>query len=176
MKHTRAALFAGLTLTAASVGAFVPAHAAEDTTTATFALTGGSLTISAPETSDLGSAATGSATVGDTLGAVTVTDERGALVAEWSATAQASTFVHGTDTDFNIPATSVSYTPSVPTGSGAVFTPGAGGALGGALPLPVVTALGSGNNTATWDPTVTITLPAQSVVGTYTGTITHSVS
>jgi hypothetical protein len=28
----------------------------------------------------------------------------------------------------------------------------------------------------TWNPTVTIALPPQAVAGTYTGTITHSVS
>jgi hypothetical protein len=174
MKHTRAALLAGMTLTAASVGAFVPAHAADTTTT--FTLTGGSLTISAPAAADLGSAAAGAATVSGNLGDVTVTDDRGALVAVWNATVQSSDFAHDTDSSFDIAATAVNYTPGVPTGSGAVFTPGVGGLLGGALPLPAVTAAGVGNNTATWDPTVTVSLPAQSVVGTYTGTITHSVS
>lgn len=174
MRHTRAALLAGLTLTAASVGAFVPAHAADTTTT--FTLTGGSLTISAPGSSNLGSAATGAASVSGTLGDVTVTDNRGALVAVWNATVQSSTFAHNSDSAFDIAATSVNYAPGVPTGSGAVFTPGVGGLLGGAVPLPAVTAAGAGNNTATWDPRVTVALPAQSVVGTYTGTITHSVS
>jgi hypothetical protein len=40
----------------------------------------------------------------------------------------------------------------------------------------VYVAATTGNNFATWNPTVSITLPAQAVAGTYSGTITHSVS
>jgi hypothetical protein len=35
---------------------------------------------------------------------------------------------------------------------------------------------GTGNNTATWNPTLVVALPAAAVVGTYTGTVTHSVA
>jgi hypothetical protein len=33
-----------------------------------------------------------------------------------------------------------------------------------------------GDNTASWNPTVAINVPASAVGGTYTGTLTHSVS
>ena len=43
-------------------------------------------------------------------------------------------------------------------------------------PRPVVTASEiSGNNKASWTPTITITIPPEVVAGTYSGTITHSV-
>lgn len=35
---------------------------------------------------------------------------------------------------------------------------------------------GSGNNSATWDPSLRITLPPAAVGGLYTGVITHSVA
>jgi hypothetical protein len=35
---------------------------------------------------------------------------------------------------------------------------------------------GSGNNSATWNPTVVIDIPSQAVIGTYTGTVNHSVA
>jgi hypothetical protein len=34
----------------------------------------------------------------------------------------------------------------------------------------------SGDNTATWNPTIVVTVPAGAVAGTYSATITHSVS
>ena len=34
---------------------------------------------------------------------------------------------------------------------------------------------GVGDNTATWDPTVAVTVPATAAAGTYTGTLTHSI-
>jgi hypothetical protein len=55
MTHTRAALLAGLSIIATSVGAFVPAHAddpADNSTTVTFELTQGALQISAPAAAD----------------------------------------------------------------------------------------------------------------------------
>jgi hypothetical protein len=43
--------------------------------------------------------------------------------------------------------------------------------------VPVVTASEiTGNNTATWSPTIRVNLPSGMAAGVYTGTITHSVS
>jgi len=49
---------------------------------------------------------------------------------------------------------------------------------GGATPpAAVVTVTGAdGDNGATWDPTITVAIPAHAVVGVYDGTVTHSVS
>ena len=33
-----------------------------------------------------------------------------------------------------------------------------------------------GNNSASWNPTMVVTIPAAAVVGTYTGTVTHTVA
>jgi hypothetical protein len=35
---------------------------------------------------------------------------------------------------------------------------------------------GSGVNSASWNPTVSVSVPSSAVAGTYTATITHSVS
>ncbi len=41
---------------------------------------------------------------------------------------------------------------------------------------PVVTATGiTGDNSATWNPTITVTVPGGTVAGTYSAVITHSV-
>jgi len=41
----------------------------------------------------------------------------------------------------------------------------------------VVTASGvSGNNTATWNPTISVDVPGTALSGTYTSTITHNVA
>lgn len=154
--------------------AAAPAHAGDTTTTFTLAAAGG-LTISEPDSAHLGDANAGAASVEGSLGTVTVTDDRSLLVAAWTAQAQASDFKTGAGTTAEtVAATSVAYAPGSTTGN-ATAVP-APGALGGTLPLPVMTGTGVGNNTESWNPTITITLPAQAVVGTYSGTITHSVS
>jgi hypothetical protein len=48
--------------------------------------------------------------------------------------------------------------------------------LTGAAQTVVTATAGSGDNTATWNPTVAMAVPATAVGGLYTGTITHSVS
>jgi hypothetical protein len=41
---------------------------------------------------------------------------------------------------------------------------------------PAVTATGiTGDNSATWNPTITVTVPGGALAGTYSGEITHSV-
>jgi hypothetical protein len=173
MKHVRAALLAGLSLTAVSAGVFVPAHAADTTTTFTITAAGG-LAISAPGSADLGSVASGTLTVSDNLGTVTVTDNRGAILGNWTATASSTDFAHDSDSDHDIAAASAVYATGVVTNTGLGVSAGAGGSL--AAPVVAAARVGAGNNSSSWDPTVTVTLPAQAVVGTYTATVTHSVS
>ncbi|ADP81742.1 hypothetical protein [Frankia inefficax] len=162
----------------------VPADAA--TTTVTFTLTGGALTISAPATANLGTAAVGTATLSGSLGAVTVTDARGALLGTWTASVFSTNFTTGGGTPSEtIAATAVNYaslTATSTTGT-AVFTPGQA-TVGLAAPLgttaPGLTAFSAtaivGNNTATWNPTLVVNIPSAAVAGTYTGTVTHSVA
>ena len=46
----------------------------------------------------------------------------------------------------------------------------------GAQRTAVTATLIVGNNTVSWSPTITVHVPAGAVAGTYSGTITHSVS
>jgi len=169
------ALVAGVAV--AAVVAILPAGAASAdsaNTTVTFALTGGSLNISAPATADLGSAATTATTVSGPLGTVTVNDSRGMLAAVWTATVSTTDFTTGSGSNTaSISGANVTYTPGLAKGNAlTVPTPGLLN-----LPLPVMTATAVGNNTASWTPTLTVLLPGSgAVAGTYTGTVTHSVS
>jgi hypothetical protein len=67
------------------------------------------------------------------------------------------------------------------TGNG-TFTPGqaasaAADALSSVTTLPAFThSGGTGDNTGTWNPTLNINPPLDSVAGSYTGTVTHSVA
>ncbi|MEU5239523.1 hypothetical protein ACH4UR_26070 [Streptomyces lydicus] len=43
-------------------------------------------------------------------------------------------------------------------------------------PRPAFASTGSGNSSTGWTPTVVITIPATAAMGTYTGTVTHSLA
>lgn len=152
-----------------------PAQAAD--TTVTFNLAGGSLGISAPGTADLGSAAAGAASLAGQLGAVTVTDNRGAAAATWTASVESTVFTTGGGTGpETVARNKLAYSPGATTASSpatGTFVPAAG-LLGGVL--PAYTGAAVGNNSATWNPTLTIDLSAQKIAGAYSGTVTHSVS
>jgi hypothetical protein len=159
----------------------VPARAADTTTT--FSLAAGALSISAPASKNLGSGSTGSGTVSAQLGTVTVTDTRGVLLGGWTASVSSTDFTTGGATaDETIAAGQVTYWSGTATESSGVgvFTPGQAAAinaqdLGAARTAFSGTAL-VGNNSASWNPTVTVNVPAAAVSGTYSGTITHSVA
>jgi hypothetical protein len=159
----------------------VPAKGADTTTT--FALAAGSLSISAPASKDLGTGSTGSGTVSAQLGTVTVTDTRGTLLGTWTASVSSTDFTTGggtaNETVGNGQVTYWSGTATASSGTG-VFTPGQASALnaqtlGASRTAYAGTAL-VGNNSVSWNPTVTVNVPAAAVAGTYTGTITHSVA
>jgi hypothetical protein len=146
-------------------------------TTTTFTVTSGALTITAPNTADVGSGAPGT-TISGALGAVTVNDNRALLTATWTASASATDFTTGTATaDETIPATDVSYAVGAITNTGTITPTGADLAPMTNAAQPVVAgAAGVGDNSATWDPTISVAVPASAVGGLYTGTITHSVA
>lgn len=167
---------------AATCAGLAPGTANAGPTTVTFSITAGALTISNPATAALGSAAAGG-TISTQLGAVTVTDLRSSLVAAWTATAVSTAFTTGGGSPAEtVPATAVSYASGTATATSGVgvFTPGQATT---AEAVPIDTAKtaytltsGTGNNSATWNPTLIITLPAAAVTGPYTGTVTHSVA
>jgi hypothetical protein len=164
------------------VGALaIPARAA--TTSTTFALTAGSLSISAPASKNLGSTATGSASISGQLGTTTVTDARGALLGSWTSTVSSGSFTTGGGTaNETIPNSDVTYWSGPATASSGVgtFTPGqptSGNAVAlGSSQTAYAASSVVGNNSVSWNPTLTVNIPAAAVVGTYSGTITHSVA
>jgi hypothetical protein len=81
-----------------------------------------------------------------------------------------------------IPLTNISYWsgPATATTGTGTFTPGqltAGSAVTLTGPQTVFSATtASGVNSASWNPALSVLVPAGAVAGTYTATITHSVS
>ncbi len=138
----------------------------------------GALFISVPASADLGSAAAGSAQVSAHLGGVTVTDTRDAASADWVATVSSTDFTTGGATaPETISKGSVGYSPGSATSTtgDATFAPGTAGSLGSAR-TAFSASDGTGDNSATWNPTITVTLPAQVVGGNYSGVVVHSVA
>lgn len=161
-------------------GLALPAGAADTTTT--FTLTAGALGVTAPASAPLGTGAVGSP-VTASLGNVTVSDNRGALLGAWTATAVSSAFTTGGATaNETIAATNVTYWSGAATASSgvAVAVPGqllAAGAVAINTAKTAFSATGAlGANSTTWAPTVIVTPPAAAVAGAYSGTITHSVA
>ncbi|MFC9075655.1 hypothetical protein ACFTY7_01095 [Streptomyces sp. NPDC057062] len=150
-----------------------PAVAADDpSTTVNFTVSSGDLSLSAPVSANLGSGAPGTAISG-AIGVVTVTDDRALAFASWTATAAETDFTNGAST---IPATNANYDPGSITTTGTITATGTPVTLSHTA-TPVVTGTdGVGDNTATWNPTVTVNVPAGAIGGAYTGTLTQSVA
>jgi hypothetical protein len=142
----------------------------------TFAVTSGLLTMTAPTTANLGSGAPGS-TITGAVGTTAVTDNRALLAAAWTATASSTAFTTGgATTAETIPAADAGYSPGAITTTGNITATGFTITLS-ATPQTVVTGTaGVGDNSASWDPTLAVAVPAAAVVGTYSGTLTQSVS
>jgi hypothetical protein len=117
------------------------------------------------------------------LGFVTVSDDRAALNANWLASVSATGFTTGGGTAAEtIPNSRVSYWSGPATATSGDGTPVPG------QPNPASAVVlnetrpafskstGSGNNSATWNPTLVIDVPAAAVAGTYSGTVSHSVA
>ncbi|MFI7707140.1 hypothetical protein [Nonomuraea sp. NPDC049480] len=124
------------------------------------------------------------------LGAVTVTDARAAADASWTVTVTGTDFTTGTapfEAFETVPVADVYYCSgdaTATTGNG-TFTPGQTGC---APPPPVTGASlsaartafthtgGTGNNSATWNPLLTVDTGLEDIGGQYTGTVTHTVT
>lgn len=158
-----------------------PASAAGDTVT-TFTITGAAngLSVSSPGTaSAIGTAAAGASSLSGSLGAITVTDTRAALTATWTAKVSATDFTTGGGSaNETVQKSAITYSSGVGTaqlGQVGAMVPSLNVSLAGTGGTAATWA-GVGNNTVTWTPTLTFSLLASQVAGTYTGTITHSVS
>jgi hypothetical protein len=183
---------AGIALTpVAASAATTPAVLASSTTaatpgdpdtTVTFTVTStGTLTMTAPTSVDLGTGAVGG-TISGPLGTVTVTDDRALDAASWIVTASASDWTTGAGTPVEtIPAGDVTYDPGTITPSGTITPTGNTITLANSpTPGPDNTVVagtgGVGDNGASWDPTISVAVPADAVAGDYTGTLTQSVT
>jgi len=153
-----------------------PTSASDPATTVTFAVTSGALTMTAPTSAALGSGAPGGS-ISSQLGTVTVTDNRALLSASWTATVSSTTFITGTGAGGEtIPTTDAFYDPGAITTTGTITATPTGVVLSSTPQAVVAGTAGAGNNSASWNPRIVVTVPNSAVSGAYTGTITHSVS
>jgi hypothetical protein len=162
------------------VGVVVPssADASGGGSAATITIVGGSLSISVPpDAGNLGSRANTVAggTISGSLGQVQVNDAR-------SAAAGSSWVVSVISTAFTppagpaIPASAVGYTAGPITKVGtATYTAADPTALTGVVVAVTATGI-TGDNSATWDPTINVAVPGGMAAGVYSATITHSVA
>lgn len=151
--------------------------AAAGPTAATVTVTGGALVITVPTTAgNLGTRANsvGGGTISGPLGEVQVSDSRSAAAGSgWVASAISTAFTPPSGPAIAASAVSYSAGSIVKVGT-ATYTDNAPGSLAGVA--PVVTATGiTGDNSATWNPTITVSVPGGSAANVYSATITHSV-
>jgi hypothetical protein len=159
-----------------TLGCAVPASA-QGTTSATVTLIGGALSITVP--ADAGNLGTEENTVlGGTisgpLGQVQVSDARSAAAGSgWVASVISTAFTPPAGP--TIGAAAVGYTAGTITKVGtATFTANDPSGLSGTVPAVTATGI-TGDNSATWNPTINVTVAGGKAAGVYAGTITHSV-
>jgi hypothetical protein len=159
---------------------FAPPAWADTTgsTTATITLQAGVLSITVPvDAGNLGTAsnAVGGVVISGPLGQVQVNDARSAAAGSgWIASVISSAFTPPAGPA--IPASAVSYTAGTITKVGtATYT--ANNPTNLTASVPAVTATGiTGDNSATWNPTIHVAVPGGSAPGVYSAIITHSVA
>jgi hypothetical protein len=162
----------------ATLGGASSASAVPGVTTATVTVQGGSLSMTVPTSAgNLGSAinSVGGEVITGSLGQVQVNDARSAAAGSgWVASAIATAFTPPAGPA--IPASAVGYTAGVITKTGtATYTANDPGNLTGVV--AVVTATGiTGDNSATWNPTISVTVVGGMAAGVYSATITHSLA
>jgi hypothetical protein len=167
----RKLLFLASTFAALAGVSALPAGSA---TPATFQLVAGTLSISTPTASvSLGSQVSSvtSSTMSGPLGVVTVSDQRGGTTT-WTASVISTAFTPTAGPAD--PASNVSYAAGTITASGVVATAVAGADLTGVT--TVVTGASTGVSSASWNPTISVLVPANFAPGIYAATITHSVA
>jgi hypothetical protein len=150
---------------------------AQDPTPATVEITGGALSITVP--ADAGSLGTRAntveaGTISGPLGEVQVNDARSAAAGSgWVASVISTAFTPPAGPA--IAASAVGYTvgPIVKVGT-ATYTANDPPNLTGVAPAVTATGI-TGDNSATWNPTINVTVPGGMAAGVYAATVTHSV-
>jgi hypothetical protein len=161
-----------------TLGIALPASAATTGgTTATVTVTGGDLSITVPtDAGTLGTLANtvGGGTISHLLGQVQVNDARSAAAGSgWVASVISTAFTPPAGP--TIAASAVGYTAGTITKTGtATYTANNPGNLTGVVPAVTATGI-TGDNSATWNPTITVAVPGGTVAAVYSATIAHSV-
>jgi hypothetical protein len=169
----RKPLVLAATASAVLMAVALPASAAPgdpvDTTT-TFTLTGGALTFTAAAGAALTDGASGATSITGTLGTVSVSDLRGG-VEEWSVSVVSTAFTGSEGSS----STDVDYTAGTVTETGTIVV--ADGTITDVASATAVVSptSSSGNNTASWNPTLAVTMPSNALADDYTGTVTTSI-
>lgn len=158
----------------AGLSTAVPASAA---TGVTLTVAGGSLSITVPATANFGTwtNTVAGGTVSASLGQVQVLDARSAAAGSgWVASVISTALTPASGP--TIGAAEIGYTAGVITKVGtATYTANDPVALTGVV--AAVTASGiTGDNSATWTPSIHVHVAGATIAGVYTGTITHSVA
>lgn len=155
-----------------------PATADSGASTATVTLTGGTLSISVPSTAgNLGTRANtvaGGVITGQ-LGQVQVDDARSAAAGSgWVTSVISTAFTPASGP--TIAASAVGYTAGAIAKVGtATYTANDPGSLAGVTAAVTATGI-TGDNSATWNPSIQVTVPGGMAAGVYSATITHSVA
>jgi hypothetical protein len=151
--------------------------ASAQTTGATVTVQGGVLSITVP--TNAGSLGVrlntvGGGTISGPLGQVQVNDARSAVAgSEWVASVISTAFTPPSGP--TIPASAVSYTAGTITKVGtATYIANDPGNLTGVSPAVTATEI-TGDNSATWNPTIHVAVPGGMAAAVYSATITHSV-
>ena len=142
----------------------------------------GVLSISVPDGPvDLGTGPVGSTigTLGN-FGAVTVIDTRALDPASWTASVSSTAFVNSATPSDVIPVNNATYNtgdigPANGLGTSAIPANGTINLLPTAQDVVFENSY-DGDNSANWTPEIDLNVPVTAVLGTYVGTVTHSVS
>jgi hypothetical protein len=163
---------------ALTLGVALPASAAASgISAATITVQGGALSITVPtDAGNLGTRANsvGGGTISGPLGQVQVNDARSPIAGSgWVASVISSAFTPSAGPA--IAASAVSYTAGPITKVGtATYTANDPPNLTGVAPAVTATGI-TGDNSATWNPTITVIVPGGMAATVYAATITHSV-
>jgi hypothetical protein len=171
----KCALRAATAAAALTLGISAPALA--ETTTATVTVTGGALSITVPtDAGNLGSRANTvlGGTISGSLGQVQVNDARSAAAGSgWIASVISTAFTPPAGPTIGAAAVGYIAGPITKVGTATYVANNPPGLTGN---VPAVTASGiTGDNSATWNPTINVLVGGGVAAGVYSATITHSV-
>jgi hypothetical protein len=150
---------------------------------ATPSLASAALAITLPSSANLGSVPSGTSTLSQQLGTITVTAS-GLVAPSFTASVSGTTFTTGAGgVNQTIGKASILYWSGPATAFSGLLGNGTPGQATSAQAQDLTSTRTAFSGTglllsisAAWNPTIVVNIPSSSVSGTYTGTITHSVA